>query len=138
MSTSRRLFTIVGVVVVAVGAALLWAESGNKFVNERPAGETPAATASPATKERTTLANSKVTTNAAGYLVVSGSITNNEDAARSATITATFLDKAGKALGTATGTVSDIDPAQTKPFVLTSTEKLATYYEVKVAVDKLF
>src|SRR3990167_7196805 len=75
-----------------------------------------------------------------GYSIyeVVGEATNNDTAARTFTLKATFYSSSGGILGTATGAVDSLGAGQTKTFNLVSTDNLSGYTKYKVQVDTIF
>jgi hypothetical protein len=85
-----------------------------------------------------TVSNSKATLTPAGGAQVTGDIKNNEDKELGANIQAIFYDKANNVLGTAKGAANDIAAGQTKPFTLTTDQKVGNYYRMVVEVNSIF
>ena len=87
--------------------------------------------------EKVTISNSVVQDKGYGIFGVAGEVTNNDNVKHSATLKATFYDADGKILGTASGAVNDVASGETKTFDLMTTDKVASYKNMKVQVDTL-
>ncbi len=106
--------------------------------NKTATGETVATPDASASKYKMTISGSTVSLAADGTATVTGNITNNEQAQHSATVGALFYDKAGLVVGSAQGSVSDVQPGQTQAFTITSSGKIpADYAKMVVQVNSI-
>ena len=131
-----------------VGAAVLVAGAAGGYSLASQIKSSPAPTASPtvqatATASPTpnlgafTVSGVKATVKGdSGIIVVSGAVTSTDTKDRSVKLHATFTDKQGKAVGSATGLV-DVAAGKTANFQLFTTDYVTDYKDLTVQVDEV-
>lgn len=125
---------IVLVIIISVASPKSNIETTTNTTNSSSETKAPEAS-TPA--EKMTISNTSYADQGYGISKVVGEIKNNDSGKHSATLKATFYDADGKILGTASGAVNDVASGETKTFELMTTDEVAGYATMKVAVDTL-
>lgn len=73
-----------------------------------------------------------------GVTTLNGEAKNNDTKAHSFSIKASFYDTSGKLLGTAIGSISNINPGETKTYTTMSSSDLSKATNIKVQVDTMY
>lgn len=137
MKAVKVILIVVGIFIIlaVAGSAMNTKEAVN---NTNPTSNSAQTTPepAPAPKEKMTIKNTTFKPGSTLNEVV-GEITNNDTVQHTATIKATFYDANNKILGTASGSVNEVAPSQTKTFNLITMDKVEGYKEMKVEVDTL-
>ena len=87
--------------------------------------------------EKITLSNATFKDVEGDFYNVLGEAKNNDTVQHDISLRATFYDASGNILGTAVGTLSDIQPGETKTYSLTGSDNIAGYARLKVQVNNL-
>jgi hypothetical protein len=124
-----------------------WFKEGDFSPPEPPRKAAPFSTSSTDTKnsssdqtrrqEKLTLQIGEPKGNGIGGYSVVGEATNNDVIARSASLTATFYSSDRTVIGTASGVVMQLEPGDTKTFMLATNDDVAGYAEKKIQIDTL-